>query len=317
MGSGTGLQRVFKTQVAGSDSAYIGFLRGSKAVHRADPVFIVTWTAEGTIKLGFQPISKPPYRMAPSELIELKKQIQELVEKGFIQLSVSPWGAPVLFVKKKDGTMRLRIDYRMLNQVMVKNKYQLPRIDDLLDQLSGSSVFSKIDLRLEYHQVHISKADVPNTAFRTRETHAQYLHTVLQILRDYRLYGKLSKSKFWLEKVAFLGHVTSAQGVAVDPAKVEAVVNWSRPTTVSEIRGFLGLAGYYRRFVQNFLQIVSPMTRLLKKGVALQWSGECERSFLDIKEQLTSTLILVFFKVGDPYVVYTDASRDGYGSVLM
>ncbi|CAN6447952.1 unnamed protein product [Victoria cruziana] len=255
----------------------------------------------------------------------------------------------------------------MLNQATVKNKYSLPRIDDLLDQLSGSSIFSKIDLRSGYHQVHISKADVPKTAFRTRyghyeflvlpfgltnaptifmdmmhrvfrkyldrfvivfindiliyssdkETHAQHLHTVLQTLRDHRLYGKLSKSKFWLEEVAFLGHVISAQGVAVDPAKIEAVVNWSRPTTVSEIRGFLGLAGYYRRFVQKFSQVVSPMTRLLKKSMALEWSDECERSFLDIKKRLTSAPILVLSKVGESYVVYTDASRDGYGGVLM
>ncbi|CAN6445407.1 unnamed protein product [Victoria cruziana] len=398
-----GPQRVFKTQVAGSDSAHIGFLRGSEAVRRADPVFVVMWTAEGTVESGIdqipvvceyadvfpdelpglppereiefsiellpgvQPISKAPYRMAPAELIELKKQIQELVEKGFIQPSVSPWGAPVLFVEKKDGTMRLCIDYRMLNQATIKNKYPLPRIDDLLDQLAESSIFSKIDLRSGYHQVRIRKTDVPKTAFRTRyghfeflvlpfgltnapavfmdmmhrvfreyldrfvivfiddiliyssdmETHAQHLRVVLQTLRDHKLYGKLSKSNFWLEEVAFLGHVIFAQGVAVDPAKIEAVVNWSRPTTVSDIRGFLGLAGYYRRFVQNFSQIVSPMTGLLKKGVALEWSDECEKSFLDIKKRLTSAPILILPKVGEPYVVYTDASRDGYGGILM
>ncbi|CAN6441290.1 unnamed protein product [Victoria cruziana] len=282
VGSKIGPQRVFKTQVAGSDSAHIGFLRGSEAVHRADPVFVVTWTAEGTaqpeidqipvvreymdifpdelpglppereieltIELmpGVQPISKAPYCMAPTELIELKKHIQELVEKGFTHPSVSPLGAPVLFVKKKDDTMRLCIDYRMLNQATVKNKYPLPRINDLLNQLGGTSVFSKIDMRSGYHQVHISKADVPNTAFRTRyshykflvlpfgltnvpavfmdmmhrvfreylyrfvivfiddiliyssdrETHAQHLYTVLQTLRNHKLYGKLSKSKF-------------------------------------------------------------------------------------------------------------------------
>ncbi|CAN6454680.1 unnamed protein product [Victoria cruziana] len=263
--------------------------------------------------------------------------------------------------------MRLCIDYRMLNQATVKNKYPLPRIDDLLDQLVGSSIFSKIDLRSGYHQVRISKADVPKTAFRTRyghfeflvlpfgltnapvvfidmmhrvfreyldrfvivfiydiliyssnrDNHAQHLHTVLQTLRDYGLYGKLSKRKFWLEEVAFLGHVISAQGVAVDPTKIEAVVNWSRPTIVSEIRGFQGLAGYYRRFVLNFSQIVSPITSLLKKRVALEWSDECERSFLDIKKRLTSAPILILPKVGESYVVYTDASRDVYGGVLM
>ncbi|CAN6465712.1 unnamed protein product [Victoria cruziana] len=150
-----------------------------------------------------------------------------------------------------------------------------------------------------------------------RETHARHLHVVLQTLREHKLYGKLSKCQFWLDQVAFLGHVVSAQGVTVDPGKVEAVVNWPRPTTVSEIQGFLGLAGYYRRFVQNFSQIISPMTRLLKNSVDLDWSEECERSFLDIKKRLTLAPILVLPKVGEPYVVYTDASRDGYGGVLM
>ncbi|CAN6447612.1 unnamed protein product [Victoria cruziana] len=305
--------------------------------------------------------------MAPIELAELKKQIQELMDKGFIQPSMSSWGAPVLFVKKKDGTMRLCIDYRMLNQVTIKNKYPLPRIDDLLDQLGGSSVFSKIDLRSGYHQVRISRQDVSKTAFRTRyghyeflvlpfgltnvptvfmnmihrvfreyldqfvivfiddiliyspdrETHARHLHAVLQSLREHQLYGKFSKCKFWLEQVAFLGHVIFADGVAVDPSKVEAVINWPRPTTVSEVRRFLGLAGYYCRFVRGFSQIVSPMTRLLKKGVVLDWSDDCEDSFLDIKRRLTTVTVLVLPKVGESYVVYTDASRDGYGGVLM
>ncbi|CAN6447714.1 unnamed protein product [Victoria cruziana] len=403
VGPGSQSQRVFKTQTSESDSAFVGYLRGSDAVRRADPVFIVTWTAEGTVEPrvgeipvvqeyadvfpeelpglppkreieftislvpGVQPISKAPYRMAPAELAELKKQIQELMDKWFIQPSMSPWGAPVLFVKKKDGTMRLCIDYRMLNQVTIKNKYPLPRIDDLLNQLGGSSVFSKIDLRSGYHQVCISGQDVPNTAFRTRyghyeflvlpfgltnapavfmdmmhrvfreyldqfiivfiddiliyspdrETHARHLHVVLQTLREHQLYGKFSKCKFWLEQVAFLGHIISADGVAVDPSKVEAVINWRRPTTVLEIRGFLGLAGYYRRFVRGFSQIVSPMIRLLKKGVVLNWSDDCEDSFLDIKRRLTTAPVLVLPKVGESYVVHTDASREGYGGVLI
>ena len=112
-------------------------------------------------------ISKAPYRMAPAELMELKKQLQELLDKGLIQPSVSPWGAPVLFVKKKDGSLRLCIDYRELNRVTVKNKYPLPRIDDLFDQLAGATIFSKIDLRSGYHQLKIKQGDVLKTAFRT------------------------------------------------------------------------------------------------------------------------------------------------------
>ena len=124
---------------------------------------------------GSNPISKAPYRMAPAELRELKAQLQELLDKGFIRPSVSPWGAPVLFVKKKDGSMRLCIDYRELNRVTVRNKYPLPRIEDLFDQLQGAQVFSKIDLRSGYHQLKIKTADVPKTAFRTRYGHYEFL----------------------------------------------------------------------------------------------------------------------------------------------
>ena len=123
---------------------------------------------------GTKPISIPPYRMAPAELKELKDQLQDLLSKGFIRPSVSPWGAPVLFVKKKDGTMRMCIDYRQLNKVTVKNKYPFPHIDDLFDQLQGASLFSKIDLRSGYHQLKIRASDIPKTAFRTRYGHYEF-----------------------------------------------------------------------------------------------------------------------------------------------
>ena len=132
---------------------------------------------EFTIELapGTEPVSKAPYRMAPSEMRELAKQLQEFLDKGLIRPSVSPWGAPVLFVKKKDGSMRLCIDYRELNKLTIKNKYPLPRIDDLFDQLKGASCFSKIDLRSGYHQLKIKPEDIPKTAFRTRYGHYEFL----------------------------------------------------------------------------------------------------------------------------------------------
>ena len=117
---------------------------------------------------GTSPISKRPYRMPTNELVELKKQIAELLEKGFIRPSSSPWGAPVLFVEKKDGSQRMCVDYRSLNEVTIKNKYPLPRIEDLFDQMKGARVFSKIDLRSGYHQLKIRESDIPKTAFRTR-----------------------------------------------------------------------------------------------------------------------------------------------------
>ncbi|XP_073133233.1 uncharacterized mitochondrial protein AtMg00860-like [Henckelia pumila] len=136
---------------------------------------------------------------------------------------------------------------------MVKNKYPLPRIYDLFDHLQGTSIYSKIDLWSGYHQLRVRDEDISKTAFCTRvDEHVFHLITVLQILRERQLYAKLSKFEFWIDRVIFLGHVISRDGVSVDPSKTESILNWSRPTTVSEIRSFLGMAGYYRRFVENF-----------------------------------------------------------------
>ncbi|GJV57292.1 putative reverse transcriptase domain-containing protein [Tanacetum coccineum] len=240
---------------------------------------------------GAEPISKAPYRMAPVELKELKEQLQEMLENGFIRPSVSPWGAPVLFVKKKDGSMRLCIDYRELNRITIRNRYPLPRIDDLFDQLQGAKYFSKIDLRSGYHQLRVREQDISKTAFRTRyghyeflvmpfgltnapavfmdlmnrifheyldkfvivfiddilvyskseEEHERHLRIVLEILRQKKLYAKFSKCEFWLQQVAFLGHIVSADGIIMDPSKVEAITKWPRPTTVTEVRSLHGL----------------------------------------------------------------------------
>ncbi|RVW72383.1 Transposon Ty3-I Gag-Pol polyprotein [Vitis vinifera] len=233
---------------------------------------------------GTDPISVSPYRMAPLELKELKTQLDELLGKGFIRPSTSPWGAPVLFVKKKDGTLRLCIDYRKLNRVTVKNKYPLPRIDDLFDQLKGAKYFSKIDLRTGVFRAYLDQfvivfVDDILIYSRSLEEHKQHLVTTLRTLRRHQLYGKLDKSEFWLTEVNFLGHVVSEAGIAVDHSKVEAVQEWQRPTNVFEVRSFLGLAGYYRRFVEDFSRIAAPMTRLTRKGVKFEWNEECENAF--------------------------------------
>uniref|UniRef100_A0A2N9EHF1 Integrase catalytic domain-containing protein n=1 Tax=Fagus sylvatica TaxID=28930 RepID=A0A2N9EHF1_FAGSY len=254
----------------------------------------------------------------PAELKELKEQLQELLDKGFIRPSVSPWGAPVLFVKKKDGSMRLCIDYREINRVTVRNKYPLPRIDDLFDQLQGAQIFSKIDLRSGYHQLKIKPDDVPKTAFRTsKEDHERHLRLVLQVLEEKKLYAKLKKCEFWLDSVAFLGHVISKDGISVDPKKVEAVVEWNRPNNVTEIRSFLGLAGYYRRFVEGFSHLAMPLTRLTQKGVKFEWSEECEQSFQELKRRLVSAPILTIPDGSGGLIIYSDASKKGLGCVLM
>ncbi|KAL0555980.1 hypothetical protein IC582_004483 [Cucumis melo] len=246
--------------------------------------------------LGTTPISQAPYRMAPSELKELKMRLQELVDKGYIRSSVSPWGAPVLFVKKKDGTLRLCIDYRQLNKVTIRNKYPLPHIDDLFDQLKGATLFSKIDLR---------------------EPHEEYLRIVLQTLRDRQLYAKFSKCEFWLEQVVFLGHVVLAKGVSVNPEKVEVVGNWERPTSATEVRSFLGLTGYYRHFIENFSRLTLPLTDLTRKNAKFEWSDKCEQIFQKLKKRLVTAPILALPVIGKDYVIYCDASRLGLGFVLM
>ncbi|GKD61391.1 putative reverse transcriptase domain-containing protein [Tanacetum coccineum] len=195
---------------------------------------------------GAMPVVKSLYHLAPSELEEFLGQLKELQDKCFIRPSSSPWRAPVLFVKKKDGSFRMCIDYRELNKLTVKNRYPLPRIDDLFDQLQGSQYFSKIDLRSGYHQLRVQEDEIPKTAFRTRyghfeftvipfgltnvpttrEEHEEYLGLVLELLKKERLYAKFSKCEFWLRKVQFLGHVINGDGIHVNPSKIEAIKNW-------------------------------------------------------------------------------------------
>ncbi|WVZ70627.1 LOW QUALITY PROTEIN: hypothetical protein U9M48_019275 [Paspalum notatum var. saurae] len=307
---------------------------------------------------GTAPVSRRPYRMAPDELKELKTQLQEQLDKGFIHPSSSPWGCPALFVEKKDqGGNRLCVDYRPLNAVIVKNKYPLD-IDILFDQLAGAKVFSKIDLG--YYQIKIREEDIPKTAFSTRyglyeylvmffgltnapaffmytmnsvfmneldkfvvvfiddilvyskneEEHEEHLQTVLTGLREHQLYAKFSKSEFPRP------HLVRG-GVAVDPSKVEDVLNWRQPESVIEIRSFLGLAGYYGRFIKDFSKTTKPMTSLTKKNAKYLWDPKCEEAFISLKKSLTSTPILAQSDVTKPFDVYCDAFGNGLGCVLM
>jgi hypothetical protein len=305
--------------------------------------------------------------MLVNELVELKKQIAELQAKGFIRPTSWPWGAPVLCVEKKDGTQRMCIDYRSLNEVTIKNKYPLPRIEDLFDQMKGASVFSKIDLRSGYHQLKIRELDIPKTIFRTwyglyeyimmsfrltnapvyfiylmnmvfmkyldkfvvifiddilifskmEEEHEKHLRLVLEKLRSNKLYAKFSKCEFWLTEVTFLRHVISAGGVSVDRGKVKDVLNWMPPTTASEIQSFLGLAGYYHRFIKYFSKIAKPMMKLHEKNNAFEWTAECQASFEELRKCLTLALVLILPNLTKKFDIYCDASRQGLGYVFM
>jgi hypothetical protein len=276
-------------------------------------------------------------------------------------------GSPHTLVDKKDGSRRLCIDYRSLNEVTIKNKYPLPWIEDLFDQMRGAKVFSKIDLRSGYHQLKIRMEDIPKTAltsryglyeftvmsfgltnapayfmylmnkvfmeyldkivvvfiddilvfFRSEEEHEQHLRLVLQKLREHQLYAKFSKCAFWLKEVSFLGQIITDGGIAVDPSKVRDVLNWSPPKNVPEIRSFLGLAGYYRRFIEGFSKIVKPLTTLLEKGKDFKWDEKCQASFEELKKRLTIAHVLIMPYIHKGFDVYCDASRQGLGCVLM
>ncbi|GKD08679.1 putative reverse transcriptase domain-containing protein [Tanacetum coccineum] len=298
---------------------------------------------------------------------ELSKQLQELSDKGFIRPSSSLWGAPVLFVKKKDGSFRMCIDYRELNKLTVKNRYPLPRIDDLFDQLQGSNIYSKIDLKSGYHQLRVREQDVPRMAFRTRyghyefqvmpfgltnapavfmdlmnrvckpyldkfvivfiddiliylkdkKEHEEHLKEILELLKKEKLYAKFSKCEFWIPKVQFFGHVIDSRGIYVDPTKIESIKDWASPKTPTEIRQFLGLPSYYRRFIEGFSKIAKSMTKLTQKGVKFDWGEKEENAFQLIKQKLCSALILALPKGSEDFVVYCNASHKGLGAVLM
>nr|GEW36427.1 retrotransposon protein, putative, Ty3-gypsy subclass [Tanacetum cinerariifolium] len=251
---------------------------------------------------------------------ELSEQLQELSEKGFIRPSSSPCRAPVLFVKKKDGSFRMCIDYRELNKLTVKNHYPLPRIDDLFDQIQGSSVYSKIDLRSGYHQLRVREQDVPKTTFKTRYGHYEFQVMPFGLKNapaKEKLYAKFSKCEFWIPKVQFLGHVFDSRGIHVDPAKIESIKDWASPKIPTEIRQFLSLAGYYRRFIEGFLKIAKSMTKLTQKGIKFDWGEKEENAFQLIKQKLCSAPILALPEGSEDFVVYCDASHKGLGAVLM
>ncbi|GJX21106.1 putative reverse transcriptase domain-containing protein [Tanacetum coccineum] len=248
------------------------------------------------------PIARAPYRLAPSEMQELSNQLQELADRGFIRPSTSPWGAPVLFVKKKDIYFRMCIDYRELNKLTIKNRYPLPKIDDLFDQLQGSSVYSKIDLRSGYHQLRVRDEDIPKTAFRTR-----YGHYEFQVMP----FGLTNAP------AVFMDLMNRVQVLHVDPAKIEAVKNCTSPTTPTEIHQFLGLAGYYRRFIKYFSKIAKSLTELTKKNKKYIWGEDQQSAFQLLKQKLCEAPILALPEGNDDFVVYCDASHQGLGAVLM
>lgn len=313
------------------------------------------------------PQFRPIYRLSPVESEELRKHIATLLEQGFIEPSNSPWGAPILFVAKKDGTLRLCVDYRALNKVTQKDRYPLPRIDDLFDQLRGAQVFSSLDLQQGYHQVRVTDEDVPKTAFRTplglfqyrvlcfgltnapatfmrlmnnilspyigkfvcvylddiliysktEEEHLSHLRAVLGTLRLHRLHAKESKCEFFKDKVKFLGHVVCKDGIAVDPDKVAVVKTWPPPRSAADIRSFLGLSNYFRKFIRGYSGTVAPLIALTKEGAAWTWEEPQIDAFQAVKLALATAPVLVVPDLNKPYTLVSDASMIASGAVLL
>ena len=309
----------------------------------------------------------PIYRLSPSEMEEAKRQITEFLAKGWIEPSSSPYGAPILFVNKKDGGLRMCVDYRALNKITIKNRYPLPRIDDLFDTLRGAKIFSSLDLAQGYHQLRVSEEDVPKTAFRTPFGHYQFrvlsfgltnapatfqqamndvfrsflgkfvlvylddilifskdeiehqhhLRLVLEILRKQKFYAKPSKCTFERPELEYLGHLVGQDGIKVDPRKVKAVEDWEVPKDVGQIRSFLGLANYFRRFLCGYSTMVAPLTALTRKTHPWVWTSECQKAFENVKRTLTNAPVLVLPDFALPFEVICDASIVGVGSILL
>ncbi|GJU03467.1 putative nucleotidyltransferase, ribonuclease H [Tanacetum coccineum] len=273
---------------------------------------------------GAAPVARAPYRLAPSEMKELSVQLQELLEKGFIHPSSSPWGAPVLFVKKKDKSFRMCIDYRELNKLTVKNRYPLPRIDDLFDKLQGLSVYSKIDLRSGFHQLGFKEEDIRllhlevSMVTLSSKICKPYLDKfVIVFIDDILIYFKDEEEHVKHLKIVSELLKKERFGVHVDPAKIEAIKSWAAPTTPTKVRQFLRLVGYYRRFIKGFSLIYKPLTKLTQKNKKYEWGKEEEEAFQTLKQKLCSAPILALPEGTEDFMVYYDASLKGYGVVLM
>ena len=312
------------------------------------------------------PIRQPPYRVAHAQRQEIENHVSDMLQAHLIQPSHSPWSAPVVLVKKKDGSTRFCVDYRKLNSVTRKDSYPIPRVDDALDALAGAKYFSTLDLRSGYHQVEMDKTSQQYTAFatasglyefcvlpfglcnapstfqrlmhqvlhgldwnicliylddiiifsRTFEEHLSRLRLVLDRLRAAKLTLNPSKCFFGQQSVLFLGHLISQNGVQPNPAKTQVVRDFPRPHNVKDIRAFIGLASYYRRFVKDFSSIAAPLTRLTRKSTPFQWDEACETAFKRLKDALTTPPILAYPNLAQPFHLYVDASATGLGYIL-
>lgn len=315
---------------------------------------------------GAQPFAIRPYRYSPALKTEIERQVADLLQKGIIQVSQSPFSSPVVLVRKKDLTWRMCVDYRRLNALTCKTTFPIPVIDELLDELAGARWFSKLDLRSGYHQIRLAEGEAPKTAFQTHSGHYEYkvvsfglayapatfqgamnvtlspvsrkcvlvffdnilvfsvtfedhlrdLEEVLGLLKKDQWQVNESKCLFAQQQLSYLGHRISAEGVTTEESKIATVRDWPVPESVRKLKGFLGLAGYYRKFVRHFGMISKPLTQLLRKGALFVWTDESHKAFTALKEALISALVLALPDFTKTFVVETDACDKGIGAVL-
>ncbi|KAI4370917.1 hypothetical protein MLD38_019209 [Melastoma candidum] len=305
------------------------------------------------------------YRMPPKQRAAMQKQVEELISKGLVRESKSPCACPALLTPKKDGSWRMCVDSRSINKITVKYRFPIPRLDDMLDQLVGAKVFSKIDLRSGYHQIRLRAGDEWKTAFKTpdglyewmvmpfglsnapstfmrvmtdvlkpflktfvvvyfddiliysktEEDHLIHLRHVLDVLSQEKLYINLKKCSFMEREVLFLGYIISDKGLAPDPEKVRAIIEWPTPMSITEVRSFHGLASFYRRFIKNFSSVMSPLTECLKKE-NFEWTSSAAKAFEHVKSLMSSAPILALPDFDKLFVLECDASKKGIGAVL-
>ena len=316
------------------------------------------------------PIRQAPRRTPFAVRCEVARHLQQMQENGVIQPSSSPWASPIVLVRKKDGTMRFCIDYRKLNEVTKADKFPLPRIDDLLDQLGKAQYFSTLDLAAGYWQIRINEASKEKTAFTTQqglfefkvmpfgltnapavfqrlmqkvisglnpaegpdfvcvyiddllifsrslEEHLDHLRLVMNRLRQAKLKLKPTKCHFVRHSVEFLGHIITSSGLSPNPKQVAAVQDFPVPQSIHQLRQYLGLTSYYRRFIGRFAKIAAPLYRLTKKEVKWEWSKECQLAFETLKDKLMQAPVLIYPDFKEKFVLETDASLRGLGAVL-